>query len=108
MTELRTRIVLAAVLSYTAIVPVPAVAAPPSGLRGKAVVVSWSETRVQRHVGEPAFYNVTASHDLRVYVSGAGRVFSRPSNSTRAGTGQREQVAAQRARPGFRRSADSP
>lgn len=75
--------------------PAIAAAAPPKELLGKSVVVTWSEQRVQRFVGEANFRNVNASHTLSIYVSGAGRVFSKFQASTRLGTGANEQVAGQ-------------
>jgi len=70
-----------------------AAASAPEPLRGKSIVVTWSEARVQRHVGEANFRQVNASHNLSVYVSAVGRVFNRLTNTTRAGTGATEQVA---------------
>jgi hypothetical protein len=67
--------------------------AAPAGLLGKSVVVSWSETRVQRFVGEANWRSVNASHELSVYISSAGRVFSKFSATTRRGTGANEQVS---------------
>lgn len=67
-------------------------ASAPEALKGKSVIVTWSETRQQRHVGEPNFYAVNAIHNLSVYVSTAGRVFSRATFSTRAGTGTIERA----------------
>jgi hypothetical protein len=72
-----------------------AYAAPPEQLKGKSVVVSWTETRQQRNVGEPNFRSVNASHSLSIYVSASGRVFSRQVNRTRAGEGGTEQVAGE-------------
>ncbi len=66
--------------------------APPQ-LRGNSIVVRWNEDRIQRHVGEPNFYPVAASHVLSIYVSGEGRVFTRQVNTTRAGSGGGDQVA---------------
>lgn len=71
-------------------------ASAPEPLKGKSVVISWTETRQQRHVGEPNFYSVSASIKLSIYVSTAGRVFSRQTNSTSAGSGTNEQVAGER------------
>src|SRR5262245_27116012 len=71
-----------------------AAAPAPSELRGKSIIILWSEQRMQRHVGEPDFYSVKASHDLRVYVSGEGRVFTRLTNTTGSGTGKGEQVSS--------------
>ena len=80
-------------------------AAAPSQLFGKSIVITWSETRTQRNVGEADFRQVNASHNLSVYVSSAGRIFNRLTNTTRRGTGATEQVAgSQGARrvPSFR------
>jgi hypothetical protein len=68
-------------------------ASAPAGLHGKSVVVSWTETRVQRFVGEGDFRTVNGSITLSVYVSSAGRVFSRLGFQTRAGAGQSDQIA---------------
>jgi hypothetical protein len=67
-------------------------AGAPEALKGKSVILSWSETRQQRHVGEPSFYPYNASVSLNVYVSTAGRVFSRRTTSTRAGSGTIERA----------------
>jgi hypothetical protein len=75
--------------------PVAAHAAPPPQLMGKSVVVSWTETRSQRNVGESEWRSVNASHTLSVYVSTAGRAFTRQVNSTRSGTGKLDQVSGQ-------------
>src|SRR5215211_4499710 len=67
-------------------------AGAPEALKGKSVIVTWTETRQQRHVGEPNFYSVNASASLSVYISTAGRAFSRRTNSTRAGSGSIERA----------------
>jgi len=67
-------------------------AAAPEALEGKSVILTWTETRQRRYVGEPHFYSVNGSVSLSVYVSTAGRVFSRRTNSTRAGSGTIEQA----------------
>lgn len=74
----------------------PAQAAPPKQLLGRSVTVSWTETRSQRNAGETEFRSVNANHTLMVYVSSAGRVFSRQVNSTQGGSGQINQVGAAR------------
>jgi hypothetical protein len=71
---------------------VPA-AAPSAPLYGKSVVISWSETRQQRDVGQLNFRSVAAQQNLSIYVSSAGRVFSRFVLQTGRGTGASEQVA---------------
>jgi hypothetical protein len=70
-------------------------AGAPEALKGKSVIVTWTETRQQRYVGEPNFYSVDASHNLSMYVSTVGRAFGRLTNSTRAGSGTTEQVAGE-------------
>ncbi len=68
-------------------------AAAPAELRGKSVIIKWTESRVQRTVGETAWRTVSIGHELRVYVSSAGRVFSRLINSGRGGSGTNDQVS---------------
>ncbi len=67
-------------------------AGAPEQLKGKSIVLTWTETRQQRNVGEGDFRTVNASHRLSIYVSTQGRVFSRQTNTTRAGTGNIDQV----------------
>jgi hypothetical protein len=67
----------------------------PPQLLGKSVVLSWSETRIERDEGEPNFRPVNANHGLTLYISTTGRVFSRVSNTTNAGSGGSEQVQGQ-------------
>jgi hypothetical protein len=75
--------------------PTVTLAAPPSQLMGKSVVVNWTETRSQRNVGETEWRSVNASHSLSVYVSTAGRAFTRQVNSTKSGSGTLDQVSDQ-------------
>ena len=67
--------------------------AAPAELRGKSVIIKWTESRVQRTVGETAWRSVSIGHELRVYVSTAGRVFSRQINSGRGGSGVNDQIS---------------
>ena len=67
-------------------------AAAPAPLHGKSFVVSWSENRVQRNEGEPAFRPVRANQTLQLYVSTSGRVFSRLTFATGRGTGTASRV----------------
>jgi hypothetical protein len=67
-------------------------AGAPEALKGKSVILTGTETRQQRYVGEPSFYSVNGDVSLSVYVSTAGRVFTRRTNSTRAGSGTIEQA----------------
>lgn len=62
---------------------------------GKSVVVNWSETRSQRNVGETEWRSVNASHSLSVYISTAGRAFTRQVNTTKKGSGTLDRVAGE-------------
>jgi len=53
--------------------------AAPSQLYGKSVVVSWTEEREQRVNGDPTIRNVGRSGSFSVYLSSAGKPFSRMS-----------------------------
>lgn len=52
-------------------------AAPPSQLLGKSITVSWTENRQQKQPGDDQIRAVTAFAEFNVYVSSAGRPFSR-------------------------------
>jgi hypothetical protein len=67
----------------------------PTPLLGKSVIATWEEARVQRNAGDKTYRPVYGSQKLSIYVSTAGRVFSRFTNMTSAGTGSNEQVAGQ-------------
>ncbi len=58
--------------------------AVPQQIRGKSVVVRWSENRVQRIEGHADFRSVTIPMQLAVYVSTAGRVFNAMQSSSGA------------------------
>jgi hypothetical protein len=60
-------------------------AAAPQQLYGKSVVVSWTEERIQRVVGETQFRAVNIQGEFSVYVSSAGRIFNRVSMTNRKG-----------------------
>ncbi len=67
--------------------------AAPAQLRGKSVIVSWTENRVQRNAGEGDFRSVTISHEFHLYVSTAGRIFSRLINTNaRRQSGNQDRV----------------
>ncbi len=80
------------VVCCAVLVSTPATSAP-SQLFGKSVVVTWSENRIQRFAGETEFRPVNARHEYSMYVSSAGRIFSRLRNATSAGTAAIDQVA---------------
>ena len=67
----------------------------PSPLFGKSVIATWAEARVQRNAGDKTYGPVYGDQKLSIYVSTAGRVFSRFTNITSAGSGSNEQVAGQ-------------
>lgn len=66
-------------------------AAPGSDLVGKSVLVSWTENRQQRTDGSEV-RAVTRNFQLQMYVSGAGRIFTRSTSSGRGGTHGNDQV----------------
>jgi hypothetical protein len=74
----------------------PAFAQAPAALRGKSIVVSWTESRSQRNPGETAFRPVSLPFDFTVYVSGEGRAFKRlmSQSSTRRAVGTKDTVGA--------------
>ncbi len=83
-----------ATLLTLAITPIGARAAPaPAALLGKSIVLTWSETRQQRRLGDQNFQSVNAGHNLSMYISTAGRVFVRQTIRTGLGTGSGDQVS---------------
>ena len=86
--------IAAATLLIPAIAPIGARAAPaPAILLGKSIVLTWSETRQQRRLGDQNFQSVNASHNLSMYISSAGRVFVRQTIRTGLGAGSGDQVS---------------
>jgi hypothetical protein len=77
----------ACAMSLSMVTAAHAGSAPPKGLYGKSITVSWSETRSQRFVGEQTFRPVGVNLQRSVYISSAGRVFARTSSNaaTRSG-----------------------
>jgi hypothetical protein len=70
--------------------------APPSALFEKSVVVDWTEQRSQRDEGETrGWHQVTGHITLNVYISAAGRVFSRQINRTKSGSGDIDRIAGE-------------
>jgi hypothetical protein len=74
-------------------------ASAPAQFYGKSIIVRWSENRVQRFVGEPSFHPATVNHELGVYISTAGRVFSRQINSGFGRTVSQDEVGGTAASP---------
>lgn len=78
-----------AALLFTA---APAQAAP-AQLVGKSVVISFTENRVQRNSDWPDFRSIVIGGEVDVYISSAGRAFSRVRMTNRGGeTGHRDRV----------------
>jgi hypothetical protein len=75
-------------------------AAAPAQLFGKSVVVSWTENNTVREAGsQGAFHQASVQRQTSVYISTGGRPFTRFSASSRAGSGEREQVGASGSTP---------
>jgi hypothetical protein len=66
-------------------------AAPAPDLVGKSVLLTWTESR-QQSVDGSKVHPATVEFDLRIYVSGAGRPFTRLTSTGRHGPGTNEQV----------------
>jgi hypothetical protein len=65
--------------------------AAPAQIRGKSVIVTWTESRVQRDVRREAFRTFPARIEMFTYISSNGRVFSRLQTR-----GTNDQVAGER------------
>jgi hypothetical protein len=68
-----------------------------AALRGKSVVASWTEVRLQRLGGIGEFTERSVSHTFNAYISSEGRVFARRTvyssgSGRRHGTGSRTSV----------------
>ena len=70
-----------------------AAGAAPSQLYGKSIIVSWTEVREQRLLGESNFRQQAFAGALTVYVSSKGTLFNRRTNTNPAGaSGHVDQV----------------
>jgi hypothetical protein len=67
------------------LLPTIAHAGPPKELYGKSIVVTWTESREQRPVGDPNWRTVNGTETFDIYVSEAGRVFNRMTAQTPGG-----------------------
>lgn len=72
----------------------PALAAPAPDLVGKSLALSWTEDRQQK-VPTGELRNVAVSFNLSIYVSGAGRPFTRLTSVGGGGASSNDQVGAQ-------------
>ncbi|MFZ5731441.1 MAG: hypothetical protein ACOY4O_01815 [Pseudomonadota bacterium] len=70
--------------------------AAPASLRGKSVVVTWTEERQQKLVGEENLRNVLRNAEFSVYISEQGRPFSRMRYSFASNRGTLRQGARDR------------
>jgi hypothetical protein len=77
-------------------IPFPVLAASaPAQLRGKSVVVTWTEDRLQRRLGEGRFQHRRIPQSLSIYVSSKGTLFSRRTatgGGRRARSGSRDTI----------------
>jgi hypothetical protein len=72
----------------------PACAAP-AQLYGRSVIVTWSEDREQRFVGEEELRNIAGYGEFSIYLSSTGRPFSRMSFSVKGRSGSRDAVGGE-------------
>jgi hypothetical protein len=75
--------------------PAVAQAQAPPALRGKSVVVSWTENRSLRAVGQPAFHDTQTPFSTAIYVSALGRPFIRQSARPHRQVGSADYVGAE-------------
>ncbi len=68
-------------------------AAAPTQLLGKSVVISWTETRMQKWPGDQNLRSAVRAGELRIYVSSTGKIFNRLSMRGRGPGGSSDQVA---------------
>jgi hypothetical protein len=79
----------------------PAAIAAPKALYGKSIIVSWTEQRVQRRLGESTFHAATRIGTFSVYVSTQGHLFNRSAMANpaarhgRGREGSKERVGSQ-------------
>lgn len=64
----------------------------PEALKGKSSILTWTEVRQQRVVGESDFHTVDGGVSVTLYISTAGRIFSRRTDSVRGRSGARERA----------------
>ena len=66
----------------TLVTSATAASAVPNELKGKSVVLTWTENRMQRREGASEFRAATISMGLSLYVSTEGRVFNRMQSNS--------------------------
>jgi hypothetical protein len=52
-------------------------AAPPAQLYGKSVKLSWTESRMERKMGESDFHGKSIGQYVNIYISSTGKIFNR-------------------------------
>ena len=72
------------------IVPLPARAAPPQQLLGKTLIISWSETRVQRPLGAQEMRTNIVASTVSIYIGTSGRHFIREVRTSVGGRRPRQ------------------
>jgi hypothetical protein len=66
--------------------------ATPAQLTGKSVVISWTENRTQRTVESGRILQVSNNFQASIYISSAGRLFTRMAVNGTRGAGSHDQV----------------
>ena len=82
-------ILLTAAALPALLLPSIALAQAPAQLRGKSVVASWTENRLQRLSSETEFSQRSVPQTLSVYISDEGRVFAKRTALSSKSGGQR-------------------
>ena len=62
---------------FTALPSVAAGQTAPQGMRGKTIIIAWTEHRSQRQLGEANFRDIVNPLSWTIYISTVGRPFSR-------------------------------
>jgi hypothetical protein len=70
-------------------------AAPPAQLYGKSIKLSWTESRMERKMGESDFRGRSLGQYVYVYISSTGKIFNRYGAFTGRRSGKNDEVAGQ-------------
>lgn len=89
-------VLLGATAGSILLAPTPVPAQAPAQLRGKSVIASWTEERVQRLSGETDFSSRSVPQTLSVYISNEGRVFAKRTAMSSKGGGMRPRGSGSR------------
>jgi hypothetical protein len=66
----------------------------PKELYGKSIIVSWSEHRSQRNLGQPNFRDINVPLSHTIYISATGRFFDRFAATSGGGEAAHETIGA--------------